>query len=332
MLHYGTKPWQELDAFEAEIKLKTHFNFKRPQRKTNEVAMNIVPKANTSLLGMAANYGLSFYYGDFKSYMQKGRRNGYMPAAYEAYEKALSFANNNAESVLALEALINYQGERIICHEKELRSMQSLIFDERWLIKHHNEAIKDISGFIDEYVDRLPENYHRMSATARALEATFTEVWRLMAENEFTQAWKLFNTPRIDAMIDSCFVQRALPHLVAMWKQLLGVFCLNDMPTSSLIKEEDLVDCGFIWLKQALEKLQEYEMPEALALEQDAILPCNNIKAHVEDMFKEVPSELIKKMLISHLSSKCNLMPNAGALPIAMHQEGSLVLSLKFSE
>lgn len=279
-----TKPWQELDEFSSEVHVFRNFSFVRRPQKTDNPRANIVPP--TSRLGRAYAWGLTLYSPDSKTFLESAKQNRASgPTAHRFYLKALAVAKSNEEYVNVMEAMINHHCESI----EDLESKVDCYTPENF-----TDMREKATNRLDEYIDRLPENYYLCSRTARTLEAYFDTVWGHLECHEIAAAWNIFAKDEIfekstmKALIETPFVQRCLPHLASMWYQLMGLFHINGGSGEITDSQGRRVQ---YYMQKALNVLEEQHLPEASIFEQKCVAPLLQMQTHVEVLFQEVPRE-----------------------------------------
>jgi hypothetical protein len=290
-----TKPWQELDIFGREIKVFREFTFVRRPKKTDKCPANIVPPTNITSKLYA--FGLSLYQSDTKTLLEQAWQNrGSAPTAYRLYNEALDVAKNNEEYTNAMEALINLHCR---CIDGFRERGPFFYRSEGAQVRFHEEMQIKIRK-LDEYIDMLPDNYHQCSLSARTLQAYFDEIWNYLERHERVQAWEVFDNTEIKELIETPFVQRCLPHFACLWLQIKGLFFLKGRYEDSYCPEESEATRLQYYMNKTLVCLRENNVPEAPFFEQGFVEPINQMQAHVEHLFQQVPRDLARKYAVQH--------------------------------
>jgi hypothetical protein len=290
-----TKPWQELDVFGRKIKVFREFTFVRRPKKTDKCPANIVPPTDISSRLYA--FGLSLYQSDTKTLLEQAWQNrGSGRTAYKLYKEALDVAKNNEEYTNAMEALINFHSEGL----DGFRDRGPTAYRSAAAQVRFHEIMQGMLRELDEYTDMLPENYHQYSISARTLQAYFDEVWNHLERHERVQAWEAFDKTEIKELIETPFVQRCLPHFVCLWHQIKGLFYLKNRYEAFYLAEEDEAIRLQYYMNKTLVYLRENNVPEASSFEQGFVEPINQMQAHVEQLFQQVPRALARKYAVQH--------------------------------
>ncbi|WP_133130978.1 hypothetical protein [Legionella yabuuchiae] len=292
-----TKPWQELDEFPLKIKVFREFTFVRPLQKTDKLPTNILPPK--CLQEKAYSMVLSFYKDDSKTLVQKAREHRGEGKSEKFYHRALEAAKNNEEYIDVMEKLINFYYEELeIFKEKSsTKHRYQTPIGERQL----QERLRLKQNEIDECIDMLPKDYHQHSKIAQTLNAFFNDVWGSLEKTYSSpqeeiennrQISNLFYNEQIKELIDSGFVQLALPHFVCMWHMLHGLFFIKgnyQTPLKINVKEVDQPSCSLHRFRRLLELLQRHQLVEAEEFEQKTLIPMEHMQAHAEQLFQQIP-------------------------------------------
>lgn len=290
-----TKPWQELDVFGREIRVFREFTFVRRPKKTDKSPVNVVPATNNA--GRLYAFGLSVFKLDTKSLLEQAWNNrGSAPTANKLYKNALDVATNNEEYTNAMEGLINLHCGGI----DWLRDHNAEFYRTEVAQVRYREEMQIKLRQLDEYIDMLPVNYLQCSTTAQTLQAYFDEVWRYLERHERVQAWNVFDKKEIKELIETPFVQRCLPHFVALWQQIKGLFYLKNRYEEFYLEEEDEAKTLQYYMNKTQECLRENNIPEASSFEQEFVEPIKQMQTHVEQLFQQVPRDLARKYAVQH--------------------------------
>ena len=290
-----TKPWQELDEFSSQVQVFRRFAFVRRPQKTDKAPMNIVPA--TGVRGRAYASGLALFGADSKSLLRKIEQNRGDGKTRERYHQALKAAKNNQEYADVMEALINFHHEGINIVEGRAHNYRP---------EKLEELRQEKAAQLNEYIDLLPENYHICSTTARTLEAYFAKVWHHLERHEIVESWlsfgkdEIFEKCEMKRLIETPFVQRCLPHFVAMWNQLMGLFLITGESGIIGVSMEGEAEVAQYHMRSALSTLQEHSLPDASTFEQECVSPLERMQAHVEEIFQQVPREQARYYAMQH--------------------------------
>lgn len=287
-----TKPWQELDEFSSQVHVFQKFNFVRRPQKTDKKPANITPP--TGRLERTYAAGLALFRSDSKALLEKARKTC-GPAAHRFYLEALETAKNNEEYTNVMEVLINH-------HCRGTKDIEEM--EDRYTPEYFKRLIDGGIYQLNRYIDQLPENYYLCSSTARTLEAYFARVWGLLEEGKASEAWdafgkdELFEKCKMKILIQTPFVQKCLPHLVAMWYQLSGLFHIIGASGEIIDSAEEEGRRTLLLMEKALKALQEHSLPDATAFEQTCVEPLRQMQAHAETLFQQVPRETARQYAI----------------------------------
>lgn len=288
----GTKPWLELDRHNGVLTLFREFGFVRPAPKTDKFPVNLsVP---TGLKG-AVYKGLSFFFSDNTlALLRKAETTLTQQQKEVYYQRALASATTHGEYTDAMEALINHHAWRLRALETVAiyHCPQSLECERRQILQQQ-----------DQCIDQLPNGYHSVSSTARRLQTVFDQVWDHIEQHELTRAWdvftqgQVFEENEIEKLIQTSFVQRCLPHFVAMWHQLKGLFLLNG-GHGLLVQAENEGTELIASMRTTLECLEKHQFPEAQRFNEGCIEPLLNMQRQVKSVFQQASPDAVRTNML----------------------------------
>jgi hypothetical protein len=146
-----------------------------------------------------------------------------------------------------------------------------------------------------------PEGYQLYSSTAYFLQTSFERVWALLEKGELSLALDVFGyeglrsseKSKIQQLIETHFVQACLPHLACMWYQLRAIFFLKGEQPKFGSSEEHEGNDVFDYMDKTLKHLEAHHLPEAATFKRECMEPLQQMKAHVERLFKEMPKRMV---------------------------------------
>jgi hypothetical protein len=293
-----TKPWDQLDGFKSQIILFRHFSFIRRMRKTDNSPLNIVINADPSETDDTPHWLSRFLPppDDYEALLQKARANHLSGAgiAIKFYLAAISVAKNNKECTNALEELINFYYS-LIEDSKTKKKGYNATPDSR---TRFNKGLQEAERRLNEFIDLLPEGYQLYSSTAYFLQTSFERVWALIERGELIDALEIFGyeilrgvseKSKIQQLIETHFVQACLPHFVCMWHQLRAIFFLKGQRPKLIGGPESEGDGVLYHMGETLKHLEAHHLPEAVTFKRECMMPLQQMKAHVESLFNQVP-------------------------------------------
>jgi hypothetical protein len=178
----------------------------------------------------------------FQTLMQQGneqKRVFNLGTAETIYSEALALAQNPAEKILVIEALINtldshrelglktHDYERYLCYQTSV-NFENWTLEEkektRNRVAYCENFIAENLAKINENIALLPHNYHATTPSAVAIDRKFHLIYTLLRANCIGEAKDVFdNMPPLTP-----FIKYAFPGIEATWYQLNGVFHMLD--------------------------------------------------------------------------------------------------------